>query len=142
MNTGECRVRFRVKGIVIQNIKQAYLEKRKRDTQATYNPLTSKPQRPLHIYTLLNLDNQIDRSWAIKQVNNELTSLCSNFGADHDAMTGCLVSKGNFVLTAGHDRIIRYWDIKIVQNQNVYVDLTTIIVLYIPKNKFYRGIAL
>ena len=53
----------------------------------------SSRRLPMHISTLLPIGHGVDRKAAIEAVNEELTALCSNFGTDHDAVTGCLVSQ-------------------------------------------------
>merc|ERR1719499_346685 len=116
MNTWECRVRFRAN----DTPEQQKPVKRPPRTKVGHSMSDASSKRgnwssrrlPMHISTLLPIGHEIDRKAAIEAVNEELTALCSNFGTDHDAITGCLVSQGNFVVTAGHDRVVRYWDVK------------------------------
>lgn len=135
MNTNECRVRFRVnsspnnatlssQSSLFSKNSSPSIRSQTSLRGSSYN-LVEKEQllqesdiaktfnrrMPMQFSTLIGIDNSVDSSKAIKQANEELTKLCTNFGTDHDAVTGCLISEGNFVVTAGHDRVIRYWDV-------------------------------
>merc|ERR1719499_2132135 len=139
MNTWECRVRFRANDTPEQqkhvssrpnrphlnaSMSDASMKRgasmgmkadasfKKRGASIGMKANWSSRRLPMHISTLLPIGHGVDRKAAIEAVNEELTALCSNFGTDHDAVTGCLVSQGNFVITAGHDRVVRYWDVK------------------------------
>ncbi|ETO22780.1 hypothetical protein RFI_14413 [Reticulomyxa filosa] len=44
-------------------------------------------------------------------ITKELESLCADFGREKGGVTGVLISKDNFVVTAGRDRVVRYWNL-------------------------------
>ena len=54
----------------------------------------------------------LNKGLNVNDIGNELESLCSNFGRERGGITGCLISKDQFLLSAGRDRVVRYWDLQ------------------------------
>lgn len=65
-----------------------------------------------YLYNCGFVPTVLNKGLHVYDIGNELESLCSNFGRERGGITGCLVSKDNFLLSAGRDRVLRYWDLQ------------------------------
>ncbi len=54
----------------------------------------------------------LNRGMNVGAIGEELETLCTDFGKERGGVTGLLQSKDQFLVTAGRDRIVRYWDLR------------------------------
>eukprot|EP01083_Nonionella_stella_P114538 338781_1 len=64
-----------------------------------------------YVYNCGFVPTVLNRALNVNVIGDELEQLCSNFGNEHGGSTGLLISKEQFVITAGRDRVVRYWDL-------------------------------
>lgn len=65
-----------------------------------------------YVYNCGFIPTVLNRALKVNAIGDELNSLCSNFGSERGGTTGVLISKDQFMITAGRDRVVRYWDLK------------------------------
>jgi len=65
-----------------------------------------------YIYNCGFVPTVLNRALNVNVIGDELEQLCSNFGVEPGGTTGVLISKEQFIITAGRDRVVRYWDLQ------------------------------
>jgi len=70
------------------------------------------PKAKGYVYNCGFVPTVLHRALNVNAIGDELEQLCSDFGVEHGGTTGVLVSKDQFMIAAGRDRVMRYWDLQ------------------------------
>ena len=65
-----------------------------------------------YVYNCGFVPTVLNRALNVNVIGDELEQLCSNFGNEYGGTTGVLISKEQFLISAGRDRVVRYWDLQ------------------------------
>ena len=64
------------------------------------------------VYNCGFMPTVLNRALNVNVIGDELEQLCSSFGHEHGGSTGVLIAKDQFLISAGRDRVVRYWDMQ------------------------------